>query len=67
MSAVHGLVLSGWATAGLISPLLFGYLYDIIPNNSSTYVFYISATVLILSSIIVFSLTKLHNKCLKPV
>lgn len=67
MSAVHGLVLSGWATAGLISPLLFGHLYDVIPNNASTYVFYISATVLLISSFIVFTLTKLHNKCMKPV
>lgn len=63
MSAIHGLVLSGWATAGLIAPSLFGYLYDIIPNNAVIVVFKICAAVLILAILIVYSLKGIHNKC----
>jgi MFS transporter, OFA family, oxalate/formate antiporter len=67
MSAVHGLVLSGWATAGLLAPPLFGYMNDVIPNNAATYAFYICAGVLIIATILVITLNRLHKTCIKPV
>jgi MFS transporter, OFA family, oxalate/formate antiporter len=66
MSSVHGLVLSGWATAGLLAPPIFGYMNDVIPNKAATYAFYICAGVLITATILVITLTKLHKKCTKP-
>lgn len=66
MSAIHGLVLSGWATAGLIAPSVFGYMHDIIPNNAAIVAFKICAVVLILALLIVLSLKGLHKKCIKP-
>ena len=67
MSAVHGLVLSGWATAGLLAPPLFGYMNDVIPDSAATYAFYICASVLIIATILVITLNKLHKTCTKPV
>jgi MFS transporter, OFA family, oxalate/formate antiporter len=65
MSAIHGLVLSGWATAGLIAPPLFGYMNDVIPDKAATYAYYICAGVLFLATIIVASLKNTHKKCIK--
>lgn len=66
MSAIHGLVLSGWATAGLIAPPVFGYLNDAIPEYAAIVAFKISGVVLILATILVYSLKGLHKKCSKP-
>ena len=66
MSTIHGLVLSGWATAGLIAPPIFGYMYDVIPTDASKYAYYICAGVLFVATIIVISLSKLHKKCKLP-
>ncbi len=63
MSAIHGLVLSGWATAGLMAPPLFGYMYDVVPNNAAIVIFKICAVVLILATVMVFSIKKLHKQC----
>ncbi len=66
MSAIHGLVLTGWATAGLTAPTIFGYMYDVIPENAAKYAFYICAFVLIISSLLVLSLKKTHKECIQP-
>jgi MFS transporter, OFA family, oxalate/formate antiporter len=66
MSAIHGLVLTGWATAGLIAPPLFGFLNDIVPDKAANYAYYICAGVLIISTAIVFTLKPLHKECCKP-
>lgn len=63
MSAIHGLVLSGWATAGLLAPPVFGYMNDVIPNNANILIFKTCAVVLILATVIVLSLKKLHKEC----
>ncbi len=65
MSAVHGLVLSGWATAGLTAPTFFGYMYDTFPESAAVFVFYICAGALLLATAIVLSLKVLHVKCCK--
>jgi MFS transporter, OFA family, oxalate/formate antiporter len=66
MSAIHGLVLSGWATAGLLAPPLFGYMYDAIPDSAEIVAFYICAGVLVVAVSIVYSLKRLHKTCSKP-
>jgi len=67
MSSVHGLVLSGWAIAGLTAPPIFGYMFDVAPKNAAVWGFYICATVLVIATFLVISLNKLHKECTKPV
>ncbi len=67
MSSIHGLVLSGWATAGLIAPSAFGYMHDIIPNNAAIVAFKVCTVVLVLAILIVYSLKSLHKKCTNPI
>ena len=66
MSAIHGLVLSGWATAGLLAPPFFGYMNDVIPDNAANYAFYICSGVLFIATILIYSLRSLHKECIKP-
>jgi hypothetical protein len=66
MSSLHGLALTGWATAGLIAPPFFGFLYDKIPTQAATYAYYICAGSLFASMILVFSVKKLHKHCTAP-
>jgi MFS transporter, OFA family, oxalate/formate antiporter len=67
MSAIHGLVLSGWATAGLLAPPLFGFMNDTMPvDKAANYAFYICAGVLFVATIITYSLNSLHKECVKP-
>lgn len=66
MSAIHGLVLSGWASAGLLAPTLFGLMYDVIPESAAAYAYYICAGALILATIIVITLKNIHKECIKP-
>lgn len=66
MSAIHGLVLAGWATAGLVSPTFFGYLNDVVPDKAANYSYYICAGALMISTIIVFTLKPIHKECIKP-
>jgi MFS transporter, OFA family, oxalate/formate antiporter len=66
MSSLHGLALTGWATAGLIAPPFFGYLYDTVPDHAATYAYYICAGSLFASMILVFSVKKLHKLCIAP-
>ncbi|ASB50236.1 MFS transporter [Alkalitalea saponilacus] len=63
MSSVHGLVLSGWATAGLSAPPLFGYMYDVFPEYAAVFAFYVCAGALLLATVIVLSLKGLHVRC----
>jgi OFA family oxalate/formate antiporter-like MFS transporter len=63
MSSLHGLALTGWATAGLIAPPIFGFLYDKVPEQAATYAYYICAGSLFASMILVFSVKKLHKHC----
>lgn len=67
MSSLHGLVLTGWATAGLIAPPFFGYLYDKIPAQAANFAYYICAGSLFVSMLIVLSLKSLHQICTAPV
>jgi len=66
MSALHGLVLTGWATAGLTAPPLFGYLYDKIPNQAAHVAYYICAGSLFFSTALVFTFKRLHKHCTMP-
>lgn len=66
MSSLHGLALTGWATAGLIAPPFFGFLYDKVPAQAATYAYYICAGSLFASMILVFSVKKLHKHCTAP-
>jgi MFS transporter, OFA family, oxalate/formate antiporter len=66
MSSLHGLALTGWATAGLIAPPLFGFLYDKVPAQAANYAYYICAGSLFASMILVFSVKKLHKHCTTP-
>ncbi len=67
MSSLHGLVLTGWATAGLTAPPLFGYLYDKIPDQAANVLYYICAAALFVSMAMLFTLKRLHKHCLGPV
>ncbi len=68
MSAMHGLVLTGWATAGLIAPPVFGILFDKLPADQATAIAYsISGVVLVAATAIAISLHKLHKYCTTPV
>ncbi|MEX1049116.1 MAG: OFA family MFS transporter [Akkermansiaceae bacterium] len=67
MSALHGLVLTGWATAGLTAPPLFGYLYDKVPDQAANIAYYICAGSLFLSTTLVFTFKRLHKHCTVPV
>ena len=62
MSQVHGRILTGWATAGLISPPIFGMLMDTRPEQAASYAFYSCATVLFLSAALVTTFKPLHVK-----
>jgi MFS transporter, OFA family, oxalate/formate antiporter len=66
MSAVHGLVLSGWATAGLLTPTLFGYMNDVMPESAATYAYYICAGSLAFATFIILTLKNIHKECIKP-
>jgi len=66
MSSLHGLVLTGWATAGLTAPPLFGYLYDKIPGQAANYAYYICAGSLFVSMVMVLSVKALHKHCTAP-
>lgn len=63
MSSLHGLVLTGWATAGLTAPPFFGYMNDRIPDQAANIAFYICAGVLFCSTAIVFTFKSLHKEC----
>lgn len=63
MSALHGLVLTGWATAGLTAPPFFGYLYDKFPGHAAMYVYYICAGALLFSTALTFTFKSLHTHC----
>ncbi|MCC5828418.1 MAG: MFS transporter [Phycisphaeraceae bacterium] len=67
MSALHGLVLTGWATAGLVAPTLFGFLYDKNPANAATIAYYICAGSLLVSMLLVITVKRLHKQCIMPV
>ena len=67
MSAIHGLVLTGWATAGLIAPPIFGYLNDVVPGKAASYAYYICGSVLVVAAIIMFTIKTLHKECIKEV
>ncbi len=63
MSSMHGLVLTGWAVAGLTAPPLFGYMNDTIPQHAANVAYYICAGSLVLSTIIVWTFKALHHEC----
>ena len=65
MSALHGLVLTGWATAGLTAPPLFGYMNDTIPDKAEIYAYYICAASLLIATFIVITLKRSHKHCIK--
>jgi MFS transporter, OFA family, oxalate/formate antiporter len=65
MSTLHGLVLTGWATAGLLAPPFFGYMYDVIPDKAATYAYYICAGALFVATVIVITIKILHKQCIK--
>lgn len=67
MSAMHGLVLTGWASAGLIAPPLFGYMSDTIPAHAAIIAFKICGAALLFSTAIAWSLKPLHARCIQPV
>jgi len=67
MSSLHGLALTGWATAGLIAPPFFGFLYDKVPDQAANYAYYICAGSLFASMLLVLSVKKLHKHCTSPV
>ena len=62
MSQIHGRILTGWATAGLISPPVFGMLMDTRPEQAASYAFYSCAMVLFLSAALVTTFKPLHLK-----
>lgn len=66
MSSLHGLALTGWATAGLIAPPFFGFLFDKVPAQAATYAYYICAGSLFASMLLVLSVKKLHKHCTSP-
>lgn len=67
MSAMHGLVLTGWATAGLVAPPLFGYMNDKIPTQAATIAYTICGGALLLSTGIAWTLKSLHATCIQTV
>lgn len=66
MSTLHGLVLTGWAMAGLTAPPFFGYLYDRFPDQAANYVYYICAGALLFSTALVITFRGLHKHCITP-
>lgn len=66
MSPVHGKVLTGWATAGVIAPPTFGWLMDKYPNDAATYAFYSCAVVLFLACALAATFKALHIKTTAP-
>lgn len=67
MSAMHGLVLTGWAISGLTAPTLFGYMNDVIPEHAANLAYYICAVSLLCSTVIVYTFKSLHRECSKKV
>lgn len=67
MSSLHGLVLTGWATAGLAAPTLFGFLYDKNPAQAANIAYYICAGSLFVSMVLVITFKPLHRHCTTPV
>ncbi len=67
MSAMHGLVLTGWATAGLTAAPIFGLMYDALPGQAANIAFYICAVSLALATLMVFTLKGLHKECVQEV
>lgn len=68
MSAIHGLVLTGWATAGLLAPPLFGYMNDTLaPETAARYAFYFCAIAMLASGVLSATFASLHRKCRVPV
>lgn len=67
MSAMHGLVLTGWATAGLTAPPIFGWMYDSMPGQAASIAYYICAGSLLLATLSVVSLRNLHKECVEEV
>lgn len=67
MSSMHGLVLTGWATAGLTAPPLFGYMNDVMPDNAASVAYYICAGALALSTLLVWTFKSLHKDCVQHV
>lgn len=65
MSSMHGLVLTGWAVAGLTAPPLFGYMNDTIPQHAATVAYYICAGSLALSTLLVYTFRTLHQECVQ--
>lgn len=62
MSAVHGKILTGWASAGLVAPPVFGWLMDHYPNQAASYAFHACAVVLCLAAILAATFSALHRK-----
>lgn len=62
MSPVHGKVLTGWASAGLIAPPTFGWLMDHYPNQAANYAFYSCSIVLFLACVLAATFKPLHLK-----
>ena len=67
MASMHGLVLTGWAMAGLTAPTLFGYMNDVIPEHAANLAYYICAIALLLSTVLVFTFKSLHRECSQKV
>jgi MFS transporter, OFA family, oxalate/formate antiporter len=66
MSAMHGLVLTGWASAGLLAPPLFGFMNDRIPDQAANIAYYICGGALLFSTAIAWTLKPLHVICIQP-
>ena len=66
MSPIHGKVLTGWATAGVTAPPIFGWLMDRFPEQAATYAFNGCAVVLFLAAILAFTLKSLHTVTTAP-
>ena len=62
MSPVHGKILTGWASAGVIAPPTVGWLMDHHPNDAARYAFYGCATVLFLACALAATFKSLHLK-----
>jgi MFS transporter, OFA family, oxalate/formate antiporter len=67
MSAMHGLVLTGWAVAGLTAPPFFGYMRDAMPETATTVSFYICGASLFLATIVVWTFKGIHRECVVEV
>ncbi len=66
LPALHGLVLTGWATAGLMAPPFFGYLNDRVPEQAASIAFYICAIAILGSTALVITFKRIHKVCIVP-